>query len=225
MVGKIWIYVIAILTLRGAVSGGVVAFVLQVLKKFFNWEPGKRLWVWAFLVFGFIISAFLAWQDEYDKAHPQLTLAVGQIAVSQDVQIPDGQTMRNFKIVVIVPASISNTGPLRSGAENYALEVLVPGKSKPLPATWLELSAKTDAINVRGQEIPASQFLDKETLAPIESGDKKKGILFFAVEDREGLAVQDLLPGGTKFTLSCIDVGSNTIISPPHVLTSLIKTP
>lgn len=219
MIAKLWIYVVALLTLRGAVSGGVVAFVLQVLKKLFNWEPGKRLWIWAFLVFGFVISAFLAWQEEYDRARPKLALTVGRIVLSRNASISDGQATRNFKFVVIVPASVSNVGIQRTVAEDYGLEISIPGQAKSLQTNWLVLAAKNDPINIQGQEIPPSRFLDKETLVPIEIGDQKTGILLFSVETGDGLSVQDTFPTGTIFTLSCTDVGNNVTISPPHVLT------
>jgi hypothetical protein len=56
---------------HGYVTGSTLAFGLELIKKFRDWEPSKKVFA-AVVVFGLVCSMFSAWQDEHNKVQQYL---------------------------------------------------------------------------------------------------------------------------------------------------------
>ena len=51
---------------HGYVSGGSIAFGLELIKKFRDWEPSKKVFA-GVVVIGLLGSMFSAWREEHSK--------------------------------------------------------------------------------------------------------------------------------------------------------------
>ncbi len=51
---------------HGWLSGGILAFSLEISDRLWEWKPNKRLFL-VILVVGFFVSIFSAWRDQYRK--------------------------------------------------------------------------------------------------------------------------------------------------------------
>jgi hypothetical protein len=79
-----------------------------------------------------------------------------------------------------------------------------------MPATGPDIHTHEDVI-------PLQKLLFRQTLTPIENGDKKIGFLLFVLDD-SNLTIPYLARKGTKFVLSCTDTDGNTVTE-THTLT------
>jgi len=197
-----------------------VALAFEVAKLIFDWEPKKHLRIWIFLIFGFAASSFLAWEQEYEKSHPALSLNILDDGFCERLDISDGQSVIHSFKVAIVFADIKNRGPQRSIAEDYLLTVSVPGRKETVKTKLLELPSTMNDLKILNVTISPKKLLYKQTLSPLSSGDKKVGFLVFVLDD-SALPMLYLEQKGTTFTLSCTDVGGNTITATSSPLTGV----
>jgi hypothetical protein len=72
-VSDFWMWVLAVIEhWHGYVSGGVLAFGLELLERFREWKPSKKVFA-TILALGFLASIFAAWKDEHTKVLNQVT--------------------------------------------------------------------------------------------------------------------------------------------------------
>lgn len=210
-------WVIAVLEhWHGYVSGTVLAFGLELIKKFREWEPSKRVFA-AIVAVGLILSMFATWHEEYEKTHPGLKLSLDEWGFADSVGDNNGKSLINsYGTPSIIIATVRNLGA-QSIADDWSLHISLPGKTEVIEARLMDFDLPNQPpIHIEGDTIPLSKILYKQTMTPIVTGDKKRGLLGFFVE---GIAKKELAQKGTKITLTCHDVAGNKITSPTVELT------
>jgi hypothetical protein len=101
---------------HGWVSGGVLAFGLEISDRIWDWKPSKRLF-FVILATGFLYSTFSVWRDEH-----RAKLALDEPELSGRLELLGTRGGSENKVTIIATGEIINRGS-PSVARNFAMSL------------------------------------------------------------------------------------------------------
>jgi uncharacterized protein YhhL (DUF1145 family) len=206
----LWKFLVALVTnFSNQLTGGVIIAALTLyfglLKKA---SPSPEVYKVLVVMFG-VFACFNVWRAEYRKTSPGLRLHLDQFGFAETAQKAPGVPLVDAKgITAIVSATLRNLGPATI-ADAWVLTIKLPGQKEILRPRLMDFNLPFGpSINIHGAIVPINKLLYKQTMAPIDTGDKREGILAFFVDNKTMADVQQI---GMKMTLSCRDIAGNEI--------------
>jgi hypothetical protein len=185
---------------HGYVSGTILAFVLELIKRFRDWEPSKRVFA-GIVAAGLVCSMFSTWHEEYKKTHPGFNLQIEGLAVGPSPYI-------NGEAEVFLWASLINRS--NPSIADYWKLTVIHGKDAPVYGKPRQLDPK-EPLNMysNGKAVvtidPGDALYAKTMKEPIATGMKEVGVLWFDVP----LSFADADATGTIYILECQDASGN----------------
>jgi hypothetical protein len=195
-----WEWVLAVLeNWHGYVSGGVLAFGLEISDRLWDWKPSKKIFI-GILASGLLWSIFSAWREQYLKNELALTMEINYVGGADPIPGNPGSP-------VLIWATVANRGA-PTVADSWELKIIAPDGRTNAPDD-MRIMVFDKPLLVDGRyKIEPSQMLYEQTKIPIPTGGKPKGILGFLVA---GFDKQTLQSKGTKYVLTCKNVSGDTI--------------
>ena len=207
----VWGWAVAVIEhWHGWVSGGVLAFGLEISDRIWEWKPSKALFI-VILSCGLVWSFFSAWRDEYKRANDaERKLTDNSPKLVGEIQGLGTGVSEHITGTFIV-ATISN---LPSGAptvvKNYTLIITLPsgkqvkGEAYDVPPT----------VTIHTGKVPRTFYredaLYDKTMKPIPSGGEETGLLLFQIPSMPpsstDQAPPELMQPGARYTLGFVDV-------------------
>jgi len=194
---------------HGYVSGGAIAFGLELIEKFREWKPSKKVF-FGIVAIGFICSMYSTWAEErerYEQLEVRLTAELKWKFLNVGTaKAPEGA-------LIILWGEVNNIGLMPSTAQNWHLSVQFPrvlNTSDTLIYTNIDVKREPfilDSENGIEQALPWEKFLPDITAADsIATGAGRVGFVTFLLPGMP----QDRLIQGTVLTLSFDDVNGKT---------------
>jgi hypothetical protein len=179
----------------------ILAILVELKQKTSRWAMKISLGLAvSFLLF----ASYQAWNDEYEKTHPGLRLAIDVIATARRSE--NAQTA-----TIVVLASISNVGS-PSIADQWTLEMIpVSGDHVTMDPSMIHQDKPFVFSYDSGQSVsysPSDALYLKTPSAPLITGAKDTGFLIF---DPPKITQPQAETTGTVYRLSCLDVFGNKV--------------
>jgi hypothetical protein len=207
----LWTFLTALVsTWANFLTGGIIVAVVSLY--FGIKRTGPPPWLYKVMAVLFLLVAcFSVWRMEYQKTTPGLQLHLDQFGFAEKAERAPGVPLVDAKgVPAIVSATLRNLGP-PTIADDWVLTIKLPGQKEVLTPRLMDFNLPNmPPINIRGDPVPMSKLLYKETMAPIATGDKREGILAFFVD---GKTLADVEQVGAQMTLTCRDIAGNLIKS------------
>jgi hypothetical protein len=182
---------------------GVVSLAIGFYEKTKRKLHERLFYLLAVLIFFF--AGFQAWQDEYSKTHPGVTISIDEVGVGDD------PTSHCAKVYVI--ADVANRGA-PTILDEWLLEIQIPEEPKMTVTPFYIDPDKPMEMNEPMTGEPsfkldsADALYNKTKPEPVRTGSKVPGILAFVVpgKTRDQLRIK-----GAIFSLSCKSVYGDVI--------------
>lgn len=165
--------------------------------------PTRATYIRMAIVF-LVLACFNVWRVN----RPGLHLRIEEAAIGDNLTSPSGEAVPPGASLIII-ASIWNLGT-PSIADNWDISITVPGEKEAIKPQLADIddTHPPATIHFGNDTIPLTKLLFRQTLNPIITGDKKRGVL---VAVANGFTKQELGVKGTTIKLSCQDVSGNLI--------------
>lgn len=224
---NVWEWVNAVIhNWHGYVSGGALAFGLELVKKFREWEPSKKVFA-GIVAFGLFASCFSAWQEKSEEvektkrevtalnkqleqlSQPKFEIEVASAAIGEGYEVEHGQR-ENFADLYVQVSVLNHGAPSVINGCKVILHLLDGSELESIP-----FEPRKASIHVQGPRgldlLPTSPSLLKVwSNTPIPTGGRGIGYVLFKFPS--GTKKRFEGPGG-KFIIKIRDVNGNIYTS------------
>jgi hypothetical protein len=206
------------------VASGAIAFVIDLIDRFWEWRMPKKWYAW-FVGVGLFLAMFAAWQDQYrDGESCRLTVKAAEQKVD-DLSKPDlkatffGEFMEGSdnsgNAALIFQLSVTDTGSPSTFSLGYGRVTLTNGKVivlKELPRMFGQYvdfhTTPNQPFDVRLAD--ADRLVLKSLSSPVERGGAASGWIGFVVP---GISRSQMSKEGSEINVTFYDVNGKPFIA------------